>query len=523
AQSLAQPEASARSSTGSQQADLSWPAWTCPATSSATCRLVLESLELLQHLNLSANQFSDLPLVLASFSRLQYLNLFNNRLCRLEPAVLGCLTSLRTLNLNSNSLASLPAEICRLQRLTTLAANRNQLTSLPVELCALEHLQVLHLAYNQLTALPWILQLASETAELTELCRNLRACLQPAWIILPTSPANQLQLAAGQVWRGSTSESFITRASTRLYERNPANPAPRHEHAKSRRRSASRSSALGLSLQELRSRASPLRDSTQAREQLSQLQSLRGVRRRLPQHLAGVRPLRKPFSRPVGEQSGEDVGDGEFGGSDDGEQRQQQQQPANSLAPHPGLWFAATSASMLSLEFYGLAFSVRELLKLGLLGLVWETLQASKAFDVSKPSEFPNRGKKIPKQKHHSTEAARALDLPGLPAARRGICSSCLVNTACTRPGFGEHRAERRQSSRAPDSRRWQPHWATRAASIRGNSVAEHAAPAAMHRVHVLASSFDQLDVAIAEAHTDGGGGQAGCRQRPSRRRKWPP
>uniref|UniRef100_A0A1I8IGM7 RNase H domain-containing protein n=1 Tax=Macrostomum lignano TaxID=282301 RepID=A0A1I8IGM7_9PLAT len=317
--------------------------------------LVLESLELLQHLNLSANQFSDLPLVLASFSRLQYLNLFNNRLCRLEPAVLGCLTSLRTLNLNSNSLASLPAEICRLQRLTTLAANRNQLTSLPVELCALEHLQVLHLAYNQLTALPLEFGCLASLRVL-QLQRN---CLTE----LPESAArlhhleyldvacNQLQLLPARFGELNLREFY--------YERNPLiRRDPVH--------STQEQEALGLKelcaravMQELRSRASPLRDQLKAypqlREQLSQCSRCAVCGGAfLNTWLECVRF--EPFS-PSGRMSkaGEDVDDGELGGGDDGEQRQQQQQQPIRWLPIRALVCSYKCFNAQS-EFYGLAF-----------------------------------------------------------------------------------------------------------------------------------------------------------------------
>ena len=58
------------------------------------------------------------------------------------------------LNLNSNKLTSLPAEIGRLTGLTHLGLSRNQLTSLPVEIGNMTGLEVLYLCNNQLTSLP---------------------------------------------------------------------------------------------------------------------------------------------------------------------------------------------------------------------------------------------------------------------------------------------------------------------------------------------------------------------------------
>uniref|UniRef100_A0A1I8FSA4 Leucine rich repeat-containing protein n=1 Tax=Macrostomum lignano TaxID=282301 RepID=A0A1I8FSA4_9PLAT len=191
AQSLSlKPEASARSSTEASRL-------TFLARLDLSCNqlrdlpLVLESLELLQHLNLSANQFSDLPLVLASFSRLQYLNLFNNRLCRLEPAVLGCLTSLRTLNLNSNSLGlAARRDLSPYSGSQLLAANRNQLTSLPVELFGcLASLRVLQLQRNCLTELPESAAACNHLEYLDVACNQLQ--------LLPASAQHQEQEALG--------------------------------------------------------------------------------------------------------------------------------------------------------------------------------------------------------------------------------------------------------------------------------------------------------------------------------------
>uniref|UniRef100_A0A1I8IME3 Endo/exonuclease/phosphatase domain-containing protein n=1 Tax=Macrostomum lignano TaxID=282301 RepID=A0A1I8IME3_9PLAT len=496
--------------------------------------LVLESLELLQHLNLSANQFSDLPLVLASFSRLQYLNLFNNRLCRLEPAVLGCLTSLRTLNLNSNSLASLPAEICRLQRLTTLAANRNQLTSLPVELCALEHLQVLHLAYNQLTALPLEFGCLASLRVL-QLQRN---CLTE----LPESAArlhhleyldvacNQLQLLPARFGELNLREFY--------YERNPLiRRDPVH--------STQEQEALGLKelcaravMQELRSRASPLRDQLKAypqlREQLSQCSRCAVCGGAfLNTWLECVRF--EPFS-PSGRMSkaGEDVGDGEFGGSDDGEQRQQQQQQPIRWLPIRALVCSYKCFNAQS-EFYGLAFLCSPVSVLSshegrcslssrnsncqlLAALLLVRGGVNPAQIGLDEAENLSGAHKVVRQEEAQADGQRAQDhgVVHADANLLAVVQSLDVHRAsfpseenskqkhhawnCRGSGGGG-------SSRAPDSRRWSRTGRPGCFHPR-NSVAEHAAQRDA-QVHVWRAHFDQLDVAIAEAHTDGGGGQA--------------
>ena len=70
------------------------------------------------------------------------------------PAVIGQLTSLKSLHLSENDLSSLPAEIWQLSSLEVLYLERNDLTSLPAEVGQLTSLEVLDLSTNQLTSLP---------------------------------------------------------------------------------------------------------------------------------------------------------------------------------------------------------------------------------------------------------------------------------------------------------------------------------------------------------------------------------
>ena len=66
----------------------------------------------------------------------------------------GSLSNLVSLNLNNNSLQSLPPDIHLLTNLHVLSASNNQLHQLPDELCSLLQLTELHVDGNKLTSLP---------------------------------------------------------------------------------------------------------------------------------------------------------------------------------------------------------------------------------------------------------------------------------------------------------------------------------------------------------------------------------
>ena len=68
------------------------------------------------------------------------------------------------LDLSSNSLHTLPAQICNLQNLEELYVNNNHLTSLPVSIGMLTNLQILDAASNKISTFP----------EQLHLCQNLR-------------------------------------------------------------------------------------------------------------------------------------------------------------------------------------------------------------------------------------------------------------------------------------------------------------------------------------------------------------
>ncbi|MEO0842121.1 MAG: COR domain-containing protein, partial [Cyanobacteria bacterium J06643_5] len=107
----------------------------------------------LQSLNLSSNELSSLPAEIVQLTNLQSLNLSSNELSSL-PAEIGQLSNLQSLNLSSNELNSLPAEIGQLGNLQSLDLRYNQLSTLLAEIGELKNLQSLYLHWNRLSTLP---------------------------------------------------------------------------------------------------------------------------------------------------------------------------------------------------------------------------------------------------------------------------------------------------------------------------------------------------------------------------------
>jgi Leucine-rich repeat (LRR) protein len=112
----------------------------------------------LQELNLDSNSLITLPDEIGKLVRLQTLRLNYNNLTSL-PAEIGKLINLKELDLGSNSLTSLPVEIGRLCNLQKLYLSKNNLTSLPAEIGGLVNLKELFLNYNSLISLPHALVL----------------------------------------------------------------------------------------------------------------------------------------------------------------------------------------------------------------------------------------------------------------------------------------------------------------------------------------------------------------------------
>ncbi|XP_071480027.1 uncharacterized protein [Diadema antillarum] len=115
-------------------------------------------------LNLDYNSLSSLPTELAgALPFLQVLSVSGNNLKQL-PACLGDLKELRTLSMNENEISVLPASLYQLPKLLELHLLGNQFKHLHQDLSQLKTLSHLTLEDNQLVALP------STFGELTSLC-----------------------------------------------------------------------------------------------------------------------------------------------------------------------------------------------------------------------------------------------------------------------------------------------------------------------------------------------------------------
>ncbi|EEB17631.1 leucine-rich repeat-containing protein, putative [Pediculus humanus corporis] len=94
----------------------------------------LENLNNLKILNISSNQFAELPNEINELKSLEILDISNNRLKRL-PFVIGDLKNLQYLNASFNNLLNLPSAIgnCQNLKILNLKSNKN-LKELPIAL-----------------------------------------------------------------------------------------------------------------------------------------------------------------------------------------------------------------------------------------------------------------------------------------------------------------------------------------------------------------------------------------------------
>lgn len=107
----------------------------------------------LRHLDLSFNEWTDLPLASMPQAPLDYLNLCNNKVAKL-PNLSRTYPGLRQLKLSFNPLEVLPSWLGRFSRLEHLDVGHCQLKSLPDELTQLKELKFLNLAGNEFDKLP---------------------------------------------------------------------------------------------------------------------------------------------------------------------------------------------------------------------------------------------------------------------------------------------------------------------------------------------------------------------------------
>jgi len=112
-----------------------------------------EEASLSGRLNLNSQRLPDLPAEIGQLSGLRELNLGDNRLTALPPEI-GQLTNLRALFLSVNQLTALPPEIGKLASVQVMDLSVNRLVTLPPEMIRLAHLQRLYVGMNHLATLP---------------------------------------------------------------------------------------------------------------------------------------------------------------------------------------------------------------------------------------------------------------------------------------------------------------------------------------------------------------------------------
>lgn len=106
----------------------------------------------LEVLELASNRLESLPATFGNLTGLSKLNLECNRLRRI-PETLSRL-NIKTLNLNSNDLVTLPHCISSMPKLEQLSCNDNKLKYLPSSISESESLKAIHVCNNRIMELP---------------------------------------------------------------------------------------------------------------------------------------------------------------------------------------------------------------------------------------------------------------------------------------------------------------------------------------------------------------------------------
>ena len=128
----------------------------------------------LELLDLNENTLSSLPPALVQLRSLRVLRLADNAFAELDGSadVIFALAALEELVLSGNRLTSVPPHVGRLQRLKRLDLRGNQLAALPDEVGELSALEVLDIFDNKLTALPDALARLGPTLKRLEAASN---------------------------------------------------------------------------------------------------------------------------------------------------------------------------------------------------------------------------------------------------------------------------------------------------------------------------------------------------------------
>ncbi|CAH8507291.1 unnamed protein product [Heterobilharzia americana] len=108
----------------------------------------LSSLQNIVILDISSNEFRQLPSDIHELKCLQVLNVSKNLLSNLPPTIVF-LSHLIFLNVEDNRLNGLPSDFGKLKKMTKLYLKNNPLLSLPKQLCYLENLEELTLSHSE--------------------------------------------------------------------------------------------------------------------------------------------------------------------------------------------------------------------------------------------------------------------------------------------------------------------------------------------------------------------------------------
>jgi Leucine-rich repeat (LRR) protein len=110
---------------------------------------VLQTKEVLNHLNLSSNLLESIPASLFELDNLKFLDVSNNKLISLPPLVSGTICEFRAFG---NQITALPA--IQMENLEILDMKSNKISVLPEDIGALHKLKKVCLDDNFLTTVP---------------------------------------------------------------------------------------------------------------------------------------------------------------------------------------------------------------------------------------------------------------------------------------------------------------------------------------------------------------------------------
>jgi len=107
----------------------------------------------LRNLDLSSNKMATLPANIGAFKLLKNLNVAKNRIKEI-PQGIENLIKLEMLNLSFNHISALPPSINKLKSLKEVNLSNNSLTEFPLGFSGLKHLNSINLAKNKITKVP---------------------------------------------------------------------------------------------------------------------------------------------------------------------------------------------------------------------------------------------------------------------------------------------------------------------------------------------------------------------------------